>query len=251
MVEIHYKIITSKYDPPTSSYQCRYFSSMIKNKTDGYVYVTLQKNEYWFDDSDDFLDYEEYIDSYDLKDKVSKAAGIPINTIVDIYFYSKIYVDEYKNYTKPNYHNTLFYVYPTFYVYVDLSKDPVFNNINNAQLNSESEKKNFEKQIKNLNSTVNNLNNQNWESKQKLNNIINKNKQMSSKNEELEKDIQNLKNKYNNLQSNSTQQISNLNQENINLKRRFEEEKNQMNERNKKLERNISSLEDRNKDMKF
>lgn len=251
MVEIHYKIITSKYDPPTSSYQCRYFSSMIKNKTDGYVYVTLQKNEYWFDDSDDFLDYEEYIDSYDLKDKVSKAAGIPINTIVDIYFYSKIYVDEYKNYTKPDYHNTLFYFYPTFYVYVDLSKDPAFNNINNTQLNSESEKKNFEKQIKNLNSTVNNLNNQNWESKQKLNNIINKNKQMSSKNEELEKDIQNLKNKYNNLQSNSTQQISNLNQENINLKRRFEEEKNQMNERNKKLERNISSLEDRNKDMKF
>jgi len=48
MVKIHYKIITSKYDPPTSSYQCSYFSSMIKNKTDGYVFVTPIKKYIFF-----------------------------------------------------------------------------------------------------------------------------------------------------------------------------------------------------------
>ena len=74
--------------------------------------------------------------------------------------------------------------------------DPVFNNINNTQLDSERDKKYLESQVKDLNSTVNNLNNQNLKAKQKLNNIINKNEQMSTKNKELEKDIRNLKNKY-------------------------------------------------------
>ena len=149
MVDIHYKIITSKYYPPSSSYQCSNFSSMIKNKTDGYVYVNTDDN-YSFDDF--YFDSRKiYINEWDLIDKISKQASIPSNTIVDISFYSKIYVDEFKNYTKANYdYNSLSFEYgydynfPIFYAYVDLSKDPVFNNINNTQLDSERDKKYLE-----------------------------------------------------------------------------------------------------------
>lgn len=230
MVSIHYKIITSTYDRPSSSYQCFYFSSMIKNKTDGYGYVNTYDN-YSFDyesfgfysdnDDDDFHfgSSKKFIDELDLINKISKQASIPSNTIVDIYFYSEIYVNISKNYTKANYdYECLSYSNdpPIFYAYVDLSRDPVFNNINKTQLDSERDKKYLENQVKDLNSTVNNLNNQNWEAKKKLNNIINKNEQMSSKNKELEKDIRNLKNQYTLLLFNFTWHIidvyNNINQ---------------------------------------
>jgi predicted GTPase len=62
--------------------------------------------------------------------------------------------------------------------------------------------------------------------------------------------IQNLENKYNTLQSNNQEQIRNLKNENMNLKRRMEKENNQMNVKNQQLERNIQSLEDQNKNIK-
>ena len=101
MVSIHYKIITSTYDPPSSSVQCSDFSSMIKNNLDGYVYVNTYNN-YSFDDFY-FDSGEQTIDEWDLKDQISKQASIPSNTIVDVYFYSQQYIDEFKNYTKANY----------------------------------------------------------------------------------------------------------------------------------------------------
>ena len=85
MPSLHYKIITSRYYPPSSSYQCDYFSSMIKNKVDSYFLVNLDSNG--------------YVDKWTFKNSIAKAACIPIDTIIDIYFYSITYIDEYKNYT--------------------------------------------------------------------------------------------------------------------------------------------------------
>ena len=243
MTSIHYKLITSKYSPPSDSYQCSGFSSMIKNKADSYAYVEL------FNDNIN----SKYFDKWNLIYHISQAACIPQSTITDIYFYSRYYVDEYKNYYSPFDSNGIKYYYGDnniYYAFVDLSKDSVFNNINYAQYNAEQNKKNLENQINNLNSTISNLSNKNYETKRKIDGLIYEKKEMLYQNEKLRKNIQNLENKYNKLQSNNESQIRNLNNENSNLKRRIEEEKNQMNAKNQKLERNIQSLEDQNKNMK-
>ena len=202
------------------------------------------------------LDELGYFDKWTLQDKIAKAACIPIDTIIDIYFYSKIYVDESKNYTTldDDWEYGGIYSYEgdarIYYAYVDLGRDSVFNNYNNSQLNAERDKKNLQNKINNLNSTIWNLQDKNYETQRKINNLVNKNNQMTSKNEELKANIESLQTKYNNLQANNQYEIKNLNQENRNLKRKFEEEKNQMDRKNQKLERNIQSLENQNRDIK-
>jgi len=77
MVSIHFKLITSRYSSPKDSYQCNDFSSMIKNKVDGYAYVNLYKDQY----------NSHYFGKWDLIYSISKQACIPEITITDIYFY--------------------------------------------------------------------------------------------------------------------------------------------------------------------
>ena len=250
MPYIFYKLITNKYYSPYDSCQCSDFSSMIKRK--GRVYVDTHDPIY-FDNNISFDENEKYIYKWELKDKIAKKAGIPSNTIIDIYTYSQEYINESKNYI-PTQNNILYYldcIKPLeYYAYVDLSKNTIFNNINRNTINSENDKKYLENKVKNLNSTINNLNNESWKTNQKINKLINQNEKISSEKEKLKQNLQNLENKYNNLQSTHREQISNLNNENYNLKRRFEEKTNQMNEKNQKLEKNMQSLEDQNKNIK-
>ena len=92
---IHYKLITSKYSPPTDKCQCNNFSKMIKSKKDGYVYTESYSGT-----------FDDYIYKYELMNNIAKAACIPPGTIIDIHFYSKIYYDEYKNYTSAKYNDS-------------------------------------------------------------------------------------------------------------------------------------------------
>ena len=246
MPSIHFKLITTRYSAPYDSYQCSYFSSMIKNKIDSYVNVKDYR-----DKSNNIYFYK-----WDLINSIAKQACIPNKTITDIYFYYRSYVDEYKNYYSPftnnniRYYNSSYGDNNIYYVFVELNKDSVFNNINSHQYNEEQNKKYYENKINNLNSTISNLSNENYETKRKIDDLIDEKEEMSYQNEELKMSIQNLENKYNTLQSNNQEQIRNLNNENMNLKRRMEKEKNQMNVKNQQLERNIQSLEDQNKDIK-
>ena len=239
MLSIHYKIITDKYEPPSYTYQCSNFSSMIKDKIDSYAYV----------DS-----YSNIIYKYELISAISKNSCIPYETIVDIYIYSRTYIDEYKNYTPAFNECDERYIddYDSYiyYVYVDLSRDSIFYNINNSQQNEEYNKKCLQDEVKSLNTTINNLNNKNYQTERRIADLLGENKTILSKNKELKKNIKNLERKYNDMQSSNDLQIENLNNANYQLKRKFEEEKNEMNKTNQKLERNIQSLEEQNKNIK-
>ena len=222
---VHYKLITSKDSPPTAKCQCNNFSKMIKSKKDGYVYTESYSGT-----------YNKYIYKYKLMNSIAKAACIPLGTIIDIHFYSKIYYDEYKNYTSAKYNDSYdfdndpyefdndsydfdddccdfderlyYYERKIYYAYVDLSKDSVFNNINKTQLEEEYNKKC------------------------------------------LENEVRDLEKRYNNLQSDNKKEISKLNNENYNLKQRLDNEKKEMNKKNRKLEKNIQTLEEQNRNMK-
>ena len=239
MPTIHYKIITDKYESPSYSYQCSNFSSMIKNKISGYVYVNS---------------YSNLVYKYDLISAISKNSCIPYNTIVDIYIYSRTYINENKNYTPAFNIFGKRYIYDydslTYYAYVELSRDSVFCNINNTQNNEEYNKKCLENEVKDLNSTINRLNNINYQTERRIEDLVGENKDILSKNQELKNNIENLERKYNNLQSSNDRKIENLNNANYQLKRKLEEEKNEMNKTNQKLERNIQSLEEQNKNIR-
>ena len=154
---LHYKIITSLYYEPFDSWQCDDFSSMIKNKIDGYVSVNLDSGGYLYE--------------WNLKDALSEKCCIPKDTIIDIYFYSNNYVDKRKNYT-PAFSSGKIYSYKDderkYYVYVKLSKDSVFNNYNEAELKNESKKKYMENRISDLNSTIDRLNDRNYEKQESI-----------------------------------------------------------------------------------
>ena len=241
-ISLHYKIITKLWESPSNTYQCDNFSSLIKNKIDNYAYIKLYPNQS-MDFSEDIFLSDGYCYKWDLKEAISKNSCIPCNTINNIYFYEKIYVDENKNYTPAFPFGEKRYLYDgeqtIYYAYVDLSKDTVFKNINDAQLNSDWEKKWKDDEIRNLNSTINNLDRNNFQNQIKIN-------QMSRKNQELEK-------KYNDLQSSHKNEIKNLNNKNNDLKRRFEEEKNQMDRQTRKLQNDIRTLENhkRNIEIKY
>ena len=249
-ISLHYKIITSIYDPPSSTYQCCNFSSMIKNKIDSWVSIFLYNNTLF---------------KSQLIEQISKKSCIPKNTIANIYCYSKIYVDEHKNYF--NAFNNFGERFSDkrdsniYYAYVDLYKDSVFWNINNARKAEESNKKYLENRVSDLNSTISNLNNKNWESNNKINSLKSENqklkqnqenikRELTEKNDELQRNFDNLENKYNDLQYNHQTEIKNLNNENRNLRLKIEEEKNQMNKKNQRLEQNIHSLEDQNRSIR-
>ena len=241
-ISLHYKIITKLWESPSNTYQCDNFSSLIKNKIDNYAYIKLYPNQS-MDFSEDIFFSDGYCYKWDLKEAISKNSCTPCNTINNIYFYEKIYVDENKNYTPAFPFGEKRYLYDgeqtIYYAYVDLSKDTVFKNINDAQLNSDWEKKWKDDEIRNLNSTINNLDRNNFQNQIKIN-------QMSRKNQELEK-------KYNDLQSSHKNEIKNLNNKNNDLKRRFEEEKNQMDRQTRKLQNDIRTLENhkRNIEIKY
>ena len=217
MPSIHYKIITNKYKPPSYTYQCSYFSSMIKNKIDSYAYVNSYSNILYKDD---------------LINAISENSCIPYQTIVDIYIY------EYKNYTPAfddwderyidDYDSNI------YYAYVDLSRDSVFYNINNSQKNEEYNKECLQNEVKSLNTTINRLNNQNYQTERRIADLVGENKTILSKNKELKNNIENLERKCNDLQWSNDRQIENLNNANYQLKRKLEEEKNEMNKTNKK-----------------
>ena len=77
-ISLHYKIITSKYSSPSDTYQCYNFSSMIKNKIDGWVSIYLYNDRYIFKSQ--------------LIDNISKQTCIPKITIVEIDLYNRTYV---------------------------------------------------------------------------------------------------------------------------------------------------------------
>ena len=239
MPTIHYKIITSIHESPSYSYQCGYFSSMIKNKIDRYAYVNSFSNQVY---------------KSELINVISKNSCIPESTIVDIYLYSRIYIDEYKNYTPAfgDYDGRFIYDYDSniYYAYVDLSRDSVFYNINNTQKNEEYNKECLKNTVNNLNSTINKLNNKNYQTERRIADLVGENKTISSKNQELKNDIKSLERKYNDLQSSNDRKIANLNNANYQLKIKLEEEKNQMSNTNRKLERNIQFLEEQNKNIR-
>ena len=241
MPSIHYKIITDNYESPSYTYQCSSFSSMIKNKIDGYAYVNSNSNNIVY--------------KWDLISKISKNSCIPYNTIVDIYIYVRTFIYEYKNYIPAFDKDGKRYIPDNdsyiYYAYVDLSKDPIFYNINNTQKDEEYNKKYLQKRIKSLNSTINQLNNNNYQTERRIADLVGENKTISSKNKELKNNIENLERKYNDLQSSNERQIEKLNNANYKLKREFEEEKNEMNRTNQKLERNIQSLEKQNRNIKY
>ena len=250
-IPLHYKIITSKYSPPSDTYQCSNFSSMIKNKIDGWVSIYLYNDR--------------YIYKSQLIDNISKQACIPKVTIYDIYLYNRTYVDECKNYTNPFncYNGRRSYNGDTtiYYAYVELSRDPVFNNMNSTQKNEEYNKKCLEERVSSLNSTISNLNNQNWRSNNKISTLTSENRklrenqekikrELTEKNDKLQRNLNDLEGKYNDLEYNHQTKINNLNNENKNLRIKIEVEKNQMNQKNYKLEKNIQSLENQNKTIK-
>ena len=193
---------------------------MIKNKVDGYAYVNLAQNNNF--------------SKYELISKIAQVACIPQDLIVDIYFYSKIYISERKNYTQ-SFTNVYFDEFDSliynhklnyykqkrkiFYVLVDLSKNSVFNNYNNSQLNAENDKKNLQNQVNNLNKTINRLNNINNNNNYRINNLINQTNEMSSQNKILEENITTMENKYEELKSSHENEVKNLNNENKNLKK--------------------------------
>ena len=242
MEYIYYQIITNRSYSPSHSCQCNNFSSMIKNKVSGSVYARP---------------YDPYITESELKKEISKKSCIPSDTIVDIYIYSKKYIDEYENYTSIfnkdfNKDNRYYKKYfgETIYAYVNLNRDSVFSNFNNTQIGEEFNKKLLQNEVNNLNSTINRLNNEQYRTERKVNDLMNENRNLLSKNAQLINNFQNLERKYNDLQSSNYQNITYLNNENYNLKRIIEEEKQQNNVQNQKLERNIQSLEDENKNIK-
>lgn len=232
MPYINYQLITSIYSPPSDSCQCFNFSSMIKNKIKGCIWTQeySKKDDFFFDDDEDsFYDSfcSEYIYKSDLITEISKESSIPSETIVNIYFYSKIYYEESKNYTLSfdelgrNYLDDIFKGVDIYYVYVDLSRDSVFNNINNTQLQEEYNKTQLQNQINGLNSTIYELNSKNYENEQKINDL-------NDEKTNLSLNIKNLEKKYNDLQSSNSKEITNLTNENWKLKMKFEEEKNQL-----------------------
>lgn len=132
-ISLHYKIITSISDPPSSTFQCCDFSSMIKNKIDNWASVYLYNNELFYKDH--------------LIEQISKNSCIPKNTIVNIYCYSKIYVDEKKNFTEAfNWENIRYSSKGDsniYYAYVYLYYDTVFWNINIARKTEDITEKNI------------------------------------------------------------------------------------------------------------
>ena len=250
-ISLHYKIITSIYDPPSYTYQCSNFSSMIKNKIDSWAFI--------------YLNNFGHINKFELKQQISKNSCIPYETIVDIYLYSKIYVDEHKNYTKAFNLENKRYSHKgdnnIYYAYVDLYKDTVFWNINNARREEENNKKYLENRVSALNSTISNLSKKNRVSNNKISSLKSENqklrenqenikRELTEKNDALQRNFNNLENKYNDLQYNHETEIKNLNNENRNLRLRIEEEKNQMNRKNQRLEQNIHSLEYQNRNIR-
>ena len=232
MPYINYQLITSIYSPPSHSSQCSNFSSMIKNKIKGCIWVQKysKSNDYDFYDDEDFFYYRDYISKYDLTNEISKQSSIPSATIVNIYFYSKIYYEESKNYTLSfdkferkyiNCFNLFGEDNNIYYVYVDLSKDSVFNNINNTQKQEEYNKKQLQNQINGLNSTIYQLNSKNYENEKKINDL-------NAEKTNLSSNIKNLEKKYNDLQSSNSKEITNLTNENWKLQMKVEEEKNKL-----------------------
>ena len=250
-ISLHYKIITSKYSSPSDTYQCPNFSPMIKNKIDGWVSIYLYNDRYIFKSQ--------------LIDNISKQTCIPKITIVEIDLYNRTYVNEYDNFTYAFDYDGRGRSYigdnTIYYAYVDLSRDPVFNNYNNTQINEENNKKYLEERVSSLNSTISNLNNQNWRSNNKISDLTSENRklrenqekikrELTEKNDKLQRNLNDLEGKYNNLEYNHQTKINNLNNENRNLRIKIEVEKNQMNQKNYKLEKNIQSLENENKTIK-
>ena len=157
-ISLHYKLITSIYSPPSSSCQCSNFSSMIKDKQDNWISI-------YINDCGSLYKSQ-------LIEQISKAACIPFCTIVEIYTYYQTYVDEYRNYKKAFDFLNVRYSYKgdntIYYAYVNLNEDSVFNNFNNTQLQSESNKKYLENQVSDLNRTISNLNSENYKSNCKI-----------------------------------------------------------------------------------
>ena len=234
MPHINYQLITSIYLPPSDSYQCSNFSSMIKNKIKGSIWVQQysKKNDFFFDDEDFFVSpfCSEYIYKSDLINEISKESSIPLETIVDIYFYSKEYYAESKNYTLSfdkferkyiNDFNLFGEDNNIYYVYVDLSRNSVFNNINDTQKQEEYNKTQLQNQINGLNSTIYQLNSKNFENEKKINDL-------NAEKTNLSSNIKNLEKKYNDLQSSNSKEITNLTNENWKLQMKVEEEKNKL-----------------------
>ena len=144
-ISLHYKIIINIWDSPSSTWQCNNFSSMIKNKIDNYAYIKFYRNQrMYYSIGDSFR--KGYCYKGDLEEAISKNSCIPRKTIVDIYVYENLFVDKNKNYkTAFNLFSEKMYLYDDdqtiYYAYVDLSRDTVFNNINDKQLDSDWEKK--------------------------------------------------------------------------------------------------------------
>ena len=73
-ISLHYK--TSTWDSPSSTCQCNYFSSMIKNKIDNYAYIKFYRNPpMYYSIVDSFKDG--YCYKGDLKEAISKNSCIP------------------------------------------------------------------------------------------------------------------------------------------------------------------------------
>ena len=178
-ISLHYNLITSVDYPPTSSWQCSNFSSMIKDKKDSWVSIYTYDDGYFYKDQ--------------LIEQISKVACIPYCTIVEIYVYHRTYIDEYKNYIKAFDCNGKRYTYKgeqtIYYAHVNLYIDSVFYNINNTQLQSDSNKKNLENQVSDLNRTISNLNSQNWESNLKINDLTTQNKELIKKQENINREM--------------------------------------------------------------
>ena len=118
-----------------------------------------------------------------------------------------------------------------YYAYVDLSRDPVFNNYNNTQINEENNKKCLEERVSSLNSTISNLNNQNWRSNNKISTLTSENRklrenqekikrELTEKNDKLQRNLNGLESKYNDLEYNHQTKINNLNNENKKLRKK-------------------------------
>jgi hypothetical protein len=185
---------------------------MIKDKKDGWIYFhekkyvvvdTYKRNKIYVSNQinkpyNNFStpkpkENPRLFDKHELIEQISKVACIPYCTIVEIYVYHRTYIDEYKNYTKAFNIENGRYSYKgeqtIYYAYVDLYKDSVFYNINNTQLQSDSNKKNLENQVSDLNRTISNLNSQNWESNRKINDLTTQNKELIKKQENINREM--------------------------------------------------------------
>ena len=180
------------YYPPTSDFQCSNFSSMIKDKKYSWISINIPDKGYFYKSQ--------------LIGQISKVACFPYCTIVEIYKYNRIYIEESINYikldnlvylykgVKKGNLNNLGYSYnceknTIYYAYVNLNNDSVFNNINNNQLQSERNKKYLEKQVNDLNRTISYLNDINWESNWKINDLTAQNKELKKKQEKINKEM--------------------------------------------------------------